>query len=493
MSESDLDRDDDAVAFGFVSQLHRVLWQRRWFVIIPFLVLSAAGVAAALLLPATYRSTATLLVESQSLPQTVASSPVTSIVDQRIARIRQQVLSRGDLIGLIQQYGLYYDERQDKPLSEVVDDMREAISVAAIDSNVGQRRDGTDTIAFAVSFDYAQPTQAQLVTQSLVERILELDASQSSEQAQNTVDFLSQQAGGLQSQIEDIEGRITRMKAENGLVLSANNLSPISSAASYDAQISALRRENAMIRRSAASGGSEDPLVAAAEAELANAQANYADTHPDIALARRRLAEARRLAAERARSRPDSAMDAEGQIAANNGQIAALERARDQDANRAEQLLVAQSRAPAVIEQVSQLEARANALREQQREVAERQLAAQSSARMEREQMGERLSVNDPPVVPDSPISPNRPLLVLGGIAAGLGLGVLLALAVELIQRPIRGAGDLEAVLGVPPLVVIPVIATGPEQRHGRRIWPFRRRKRRRPRIQGEDIAGDRA
>jgi len=97
---------------------------------------------------------------------------------------------------------------------------------------------------------------------------------------------------------------------------------------------------------------------------------------------------------------------------------------------------------------------------------------------MENQQMGERLSVTDPAVVPDQPISPNRPLLIIGGLAAGLIAGFLLALAVELIQRPIRGMRDLQAVTGLAPLAVIPSIekgAAGP--RRSRFAW-FRRARR---------------
>lgn len=475
MTEVERERDEGQGSFGFLAQLHKVLWQRKLLVLVPFILLSAAGLAAAMLLPATYRSSATLLVESQALPRDIVSSPVTTVVDQRIARIRQQVLSRGDLIGLIQQYDLYTDGRRDKPLSEVVEGMRENISVEAIASEGGQRRGETTTIAFTISFDYEQPAKAQLVTQSLVERILELDASQLSEQAQNTVQFLSQQAEGLQSQIVELENRITSMKAQNGLVLSTNGLAPVSSSATYDAQISALRRENGIIRRSgAAREESDDPLVSAAEAQLALVRARYAESHPDIALAQRRLEEARRLAETRRQARPDTSAEIEAQIAANNAQIAALERARDQDAGRNDQLMAAQARAPAVVEEISQLEARANALREQQREVSTRLLSAQGSARMETEQMGERLSVTDPAVVPDSPISPNRPFLIVGGIAGGLILGLLLALAVELIQRPIRGVRDLEAATGLAPLAVIPTLEKGTAKRRAGRFALFR-------------------
>src|SRR5438874_283883 len=85
------------------------------------------------------RSTATLLVQSQDLPTTIVDSPTTSAVEQRIARIREQVLSRGDLIQLIEQNDLYSDERRSKPLSKVIEKMRHATTVGALSSDIGQQ------------------------------------------------------------------------------------------------------------------------------------------------------------------------------------------------------------------------------------------------------------------------------------------------------------------------------------------------------------------
>ena len=112
-----------------VNHLPEILWERRFYVVGCFLALLIAGTVAAFALPRTYRSTATLLVQSQDLPTTLVDSPTTGAVEQRIARIREQVLSRGDLIQLIEQDDLYLKERQKQPLSKVIEKMRHATSV----------------------------------------------------------------------------------------------------------------------------------------------------------------------------------------------------------------------------------------------------------------------------------------------------------------------------------------------------------------------------
>lgn len=444
---------------GMLNHLPAILWQRRWLIIIPFVVLSIAGVAAAFLLPTTYRSSAVLLVESQELPPDLVGSPVTALIDQRIAKIRQQVLSRGDLINLIQQYNLYPNDRREKPLSEIVDKMRENTIVEALSADIGQRQGPANTIAFSMSFDYREAAQAQLVMQSYVERFLELDATQMAEQAGNTVQFLTDQANSIQQQIATIEGRITQIKTANGAILAQAGMATISNPGSYDSQIAALQRENMLLTQQVRTQSAQkDPVVQQAESNLAAVRAVYTDDHPDVRAAERQLEAAKSVAESRLASGTGGTDVASAAISANNAQIAALGQARAAEASRSSSSLSAQARAPVVMEQIAQLESRAEALRSQFRDVSGRLLNARSSARMETEQKGERLSVVDPASMPDEPLSPNRELLAAAGVLGGLAGGVLLAILAEILLRPIRGVAEIERLLGVPPLVVIPTM-----------------------------------
>ena len=108
--------------FGWmINHLPTIVWQRRYYAFSVFAAFLIVSVIAAYTLPTMYRSKATLLIESQELPQDVAQTPGTGAIEQRIAKIRQKVLSRGDLIALIEQYDLYTSERRSQPLSTVID------------------------------------------------------------------------------------------------------------------------------------------------------------------------------------------------------------------------------------------------------------------------------------------------------------------------------------------------------------------------------------
>lgn len=483
-------RDEDyeggeASRGNLFAHLPSILRERYLLIVIPAILCAIAGVSAAFLLPTVYRSAATMLVESPQLPEDVIGTGNVDIVDQRIAKFRQQVLSRPRLIELIQKHRLYADERSKKSLSEIIEEMRNATRIEAVSAEVQRLVGGrSSTIAFSLSFDYKSAAEAQAVAQDMTEQVLLLDATKNSEQAESTVRFLGDQATALQTQISEIENRIELIKAQNGLALSNPGMMAMGGPnGGFDVQIIALQRDNALLkaqREAQQTAAQRDPIVAAAEAELAAAQARYSDGHPDIAIAKRRLAEAQRLAANNQAKRPADTIDQ--QIAANNAQIQALQTMRGQELARLSSAQSAMAQAPLIEQQIAQEQQRLDQLTAQYETVSSRLMQAQGSAKAESEQKGERLSVIDPPVVPEDPTSPNRPLLIAGGLIGGLGLGLFLALAAELVWRPIRDMDDIRSVTGAMPMVSIPTIHVEQENKASRfgalRPWPGRWRKR---------------
>jgi uncharacterized protein involved in exopolysaccharide biosynthesis len=448
-----------------------ILWQRRYYVLACFLVMLTVGVIAAFGLPRTYRSTATLLVQSQDLPTTIVDSPTNGAVEQRIARIREQVLSRGDLIQLIEQNDLYPRERRTQPLSKIIEKMRHSTSVGALSSDIGQQS-GTqnNTIAIAMSFDYPDPGKAQAVLQSFVSKFLTMDSQDVEDQATLTVRFLQDQATKLQTQISDIEGKLTSLKARNGAALASSGMPAVLDTGSFSAQIAALQNENRQLLAQSRRGNRSDAL-SSAEAALAAAQAQYSDTHPDVIAAKERVKQLRAMSS----STPDNSV--QEQIAANNAAIRQLMGQRDETMARANAAVAGSARAPAILEQAMQLENRATTLRNQYQQVSENLLKAQNSARMATEQRAERLSLVEPANLPDRPFSPNRPLLIAAGAAAGLALGLLIALGLEFVNRPVRSPRQLEQ-LDIPVIGLVPLLKSRPQARTGRLRGLLSREKR---------------
>ncbi|MHA6723760.1 Wzz/FepE/Etk N-terminal domain-containing protein [Sphingomonas sp. RS2018] len=468
---------------GFIAQLPSIIWQRKWFLIIPAILGVIAAAVAVVLLPRQYDSTATLLVQSPTLPNDVIGTASDSdVINRRIEALRQQVISRPKLLALIETNQLYAKERANKPLSQIIETMRDNIALTSIDADLNTSKPEDRTIAFKLNFRYGEPVKAQAIAQTLMEQIVDLNSSSDVASASQTVQFLTEQGNTLKSDINDLEGQVSGLNARYGGILSRSGAPIVSGGGGYDVQIADLTRSNQMLqmqRQNLTTADERDPVVVNAETALAAARATYSESHPDVKLARQRLAEAKQLAAQNVRKVPvDNIAE---QIAFNNRQIAELRAAKNRDQSQAAAAIASQSRAPVVQQEAGQLQQKLEGLYKQYDAVSQRLMTAQAGARAANEQLGERLVVVDPPVVPDKPASPDRLLIMGAGIAGGLGLGLLLALAVEMFLRPIRTPGRVAQITGAPTLALVPFIEplAGAKPSLLRRIFrnPFRRRK----------------
>jgi uncharacterized protein involved in exopolysaccharide biosynthesis len=83
--------------------------------------------------------------------------------------------------------------------------------------------------------------------------------------------------------------------------------------------------------------------------------------------------------------------------------------------------------------------------------------------RIELTSKGQRITVLRQAVVPREPTSPNRPLIVAAGLAAGLGIAGALVVLLELLNRTVRRPADLTRALQISPLATLPYITTSSE------------------------------
>ena len=79
---------------SFFATIPTILWERKWWIIIPAVLGLIAAVAATLLIKPTYQSSALMIVQSPQIQGKVFSDLNNEVVDRRIARIREEIVSR---------------------------------------------------------------------------------------------------------------------------------------------------------------------------------------------------------------------------------------------------------------------------------------------------------------------------------------------------------------------------------------------------------------
>lgn len=194
-----------------------ILRRRKWQTIVPTAsILFAIAVLVALLVPPTYRSTATLLIERLEIPPDPARAKAMSQVDQRLQLIGRRVMTTGHLGALIERYDLYPDIRRRDNLDMAVAEMRKHIKLDALGVAVPDIRTGRaheTAVTCLLSFEDRSARVAQAVVQELVSLFLSesLKHRTTANQAANSLHIAAER---LAAEIDMLKTRLATVERQ---------------------------------------------------------------------------------------------------------------------------------------------------------------------------------------------------------------------------------------------------------------------------------------
>jgi len=289
-------------------------WRRRKVFAAVAVTLLTATLLIAVFWPPRYRSSATILIEQQEMPQDLVRSVITTYADQRVQVISQRVMTSQNLMTLIDRYNLYPDKRDRVPREELLDTMRDDIDLKMISASVIDPRSGQPThatIAFSVSYDSRSPSVALKVANELATLYLNENLTTRAQQSRQTASFFTEEAALQKEKIDTLDQKLADFKKkheadlpefvqqnvglEDRARLSLQEVQDHISA--LDSQIVLLRAQLSQISPTAQvykeNGervfGAADQLKAL-KAKLAGLKGRYAPDHPDVIATERQIA-----------------------------------------------------------------------------------------------------------------------------------------------------------------------------------------------------------
>jgi uncharacterized protein involved in exopolysaccharide biosynthesis len=210
------ERQVDIFAIDFLGTIRR----RKWIGLLVAFLGFCGALAGALLWPATYSSTATILIEEPDVPSDLVKSTVSTYADERLQVIQQRVMTTQNLSDIIDRFGLYADALATVPRSQLVNALRSRIDFEVVSADLaGQQKNSQRplaTIAFTVSYDDPDPRVAQQVASRLTDLYLAENVQSRQEKAAGTTEFLGQQSKKLLDDMQMIEQKITQFRSTNG-------------------------------------------------------------------------------------------------------------------------------------------------------------------------------------------------------------------------------------------------------------------------------------
>jgi polysaccharide chain length determinant protein (PEP-CTERM system associated) len=478
------------------------VWRRRkWLAFLVFTGVYTAAMSVAAFLPDIYRSTATILIERQKVPEAFVQSTVTGGIDNRLQIITQQILGRERLESLIKRFGLYADMRQRVPLEQVVERMRQDINLEQKGQQQNKGADGP-TIAFTIGYRGPHPQVVAQVTNILASFYIEENLKVREQQAAGTVEFLRGQLEGVRQGLEEQEQRLSQFKERymGELPEQLQTNLAILERLSIQLRLHTEKQARVGVHRTILAkqlaeadgfGPAGEPKAGtpgATAAELERLQqelrvllTRFTDKHPNIIRKKGEIAllEQRHTEAERGKKPAPvvtrSVNPYVQQLQKELGELEAESKAlRTEEDNLLSSITLYQQRVENTPRREQEIQGLLRDYESTQglyQSLLKRQEEARLAESMEHRQKGEQFRLLDLAIPSQRPAEPDRRKLTLAGLLLSLGLAASAMVLAEKLDTSFHTVDDLRAFSQVPVLVNLPRIVTKAEVLQRR--WRF--------------------
>lgn len=198
----------------------RTIWKRKVRIMAAWVLFSACAVVVVRLLPAVYEAETKVLVDSQKIPEKFVAATVASDLDERIAAIRQTIMSGVVLKKIIDDFGLYQEERKTHFEEEVLDIMRKDITITLEPVGSGMAGSGNaptsgQTVAFRIGYQGSNPEMVARVANRLTDLYVEQNAQTRESEAAGTSDFLDTQLVDAKKRLDTLEAAVSAYKVQH--------------------------------------------------------------------------------------------------------------------------------------------------------------------------------------------------------------------------------------------------------------------------------------
>lgn len=417
------------------SQFFQILWARRWVVGIATLTCFLAAVTVGVVLPPRYSADARLMFDN------FKPDPITGeVMSTQFARA--YISTQIELIKDQRTAGRVVDKLEWTASPELAAAYRKSGADGRVDFRgwLAERVAANTNAALVpgsnileISYVATNAAGAARVAEAVREAYIDQAVSTKRNEANDSATWLRGQVERLRAELTAAEKRKTDFERANGIVLQADNTDTDTARL---AAMTGVAATAGVAPVASGGGGGVDPVaaqLAQADAAIASAARVLGPNNPELLAMKRQ----RDVIAATPRARATGGGGGRSVEAAVQAQYSAQQRK------------VLASRG--AVAKAQELASDVQVLREQYAKTSAR--AAELQQQGETEEAG--ITSLGLAAIPTAPSFPRWPLIILGSLVAGAGLGVLAGLALELANRRVRTVEDL-AYDGVPVMGVAP-------------------------------------
>lgn len=464
-------------------ELLPALWLKRWWGLATTLMLGIIGAAVVMAIPDKYEATARVFVDTQSILKPLMEGlAVQPNVDQQVLMMARTLISRPNVERVVRMSDLDLQTKSPQERERMVDELiKKVIFKPAGGSNL-----------YSVAYRDENPDAARKVVQSLLSIFVESNLGDKRRDSDQARRFIDEQIALYQKKLTDAESALKDFKIRNLQVMPnmAEDYVTMAGNAQKELDLSrlelrqlensreALRRQLAEEKPSFTSSDASSNLIAVSQTDtekrlefvrkqLDEMSLRYTDEHPDVINQRRvlkdlevaRAAEVKAAASSVAPRSSNSTVipnkiyqDIKIAMAEIESKIGSA-RAKLADAEiRLNQSKAAAQTIPKIEAEFTQLNRDYDINKKNYEALVGRRESAAMSGDMESKSGIGEFRVIDPPRVAPRPVSPNRPLLLAGALAASIAAGFGVAFLLNQLKPTFFDGRSLRAYTNMPLL-----------------------------------------
>ncbi|MCU0668069.1 MAG: hypothetical protein MUF70_01805 [Myxococcota bacterium] len=436
--------------------------RRRWQAMLVALLVGFAvtAVATALRKPV-YLAQASVLLATQKVTEDLVKPTTQASPLEGIDAFAAEALSSANLKRVIDEFGLFPEEREARSSEEVAAMMRENISIEAVEANArpqGPMRFEKSKV-LSIGYESYSATQAAAVATRLAQIFQAEGLRMRSEQARLATEFMRREVKSAEEALRVQKAAIAEFEEQHrgelpsDLEMSQRRIERLQDQRNSLATALAEAETRFATSTGPADAASPGARLAAAKAQLASQRAVNTDTHPNVISLKRQIADLEREVRTSGGGGGGGGGYGVGrrELANYREQIAAA------DAEM-EQLELRMARMPQREVELAGLQQRAKVVEESYFQLLAKLKEAELAESLELSQQGGVVAVLQeatPPLTPEK----GRLKIAAAGVFASLGLAFALAMLLELRDPVIATAQGVEALAGVPVLGVMPKVS----------------------------------
>ncbi len=445
--------------------LHSV-WQRRWLALAVAWGVCLLGWMVIALIPNSYEAKASIYVDVEDVLS--EQMGISSDGQEEIQRVRQTLVSSVNLRKVISSTELGKEITTDKEMEAAIEELRPNVEVRS-------EQDSLFSIVATIGEGNLSDAENAVVARNVVQKLLDIFRE---EHIVGNRAGISQGVAKLNEQLEERKVELEAAE-ERRLAFEAQYPELVGGSETLSSKIQQSRTELREIEADLAAAESAlgaingqigstprtivgGPNASGPQAALAQAQTQLAtlrarglkDTHPDITSALRQIELLKgQVAASDGNSGGAINPTYSSLVAIRADRQAAVESAQARRAavqSQIASLMASQASEPSVAAEANRISRDYEVLRKNYEDLLQDREDLRTRGDVEDQTSQFRFTVTDPPVVPQKPIAPNRPLLLLGMLIVGAGAGAGVAWVMGQLRSGFATPQKLERALDLP-------------------------------------------